>query len=196
MEDDTKNIRLIVRAKNNLLLEKREELGFTQLQMAEYCDVQHTTYSKAERLEHIPYGQAEKLALILEITIEELFPNWLKLYGETINNQNGYFLLDNEYAQKQLENKGSTKLITESFHTDLETALKSLGEREARVLKLYFGIGCNSSLSLDEIAELPEINVSRERVRQIKEKALRNLRHIKCAGILRKYLGDQMEEGI
>jgi len=195
MEDETKNIRLIVRAKNNLLLEKREEMGFTQQQMAGYCDISFANYGKAERLLHIPYDQAKKVALVLETTIEKLFPNWLELYGETINNQNSYYLLNNEYAQKQLENKGSTKLITESFHADIENALNSLDdERSAKVLKWYFGINGTKSLTLQEIGTI--LNLQPERVRQIKEKALRNLRHTKRAGILRKYLGDQMEEGV
>jgi len=192
--EDTNNIRLVVRAKNNLLLEKRESLGFTQLQMAEYCDVSLGIYSNAERLQHIPFEQAEKIALMIGTTIEKLFPNWLELFGDVVNNKNNYLLLDNSYIQKQIENReafGSKKLLTESFHTDLDRALNSLGGRGKEVIKLYFGVNGSEQMSLREIGE--KFNLTRERVRQIKERALRILRHSTRSKILSKYLGDNFE---
>ena len=194
MIEEDNLVRLVVRAKNNLLLGKRESLRFTQQQMADYCDVNITTYGLAERLQSITLKDAEKIALMLEMDLEKLFPNWLELFGVVVNDSKNYILLDNSYIQRQLENKeafGGTKLLTESFHEDLDRALKFLNPREAETIKLYFGIGCISE-TLEEIGE--RFNVTRERVRQIKERAVRSLRHTENSEILSKYLGDSIPE--
>src|SRR5690625_5666720 len=63
----------------------------------------------------------------------------------------------------------------ESLKVEIERALSKLTKREAEVIRLYFGIGREHSLTLEEIGE--RFDLTRERVRQIKEKALRKLRH-------------------
>jgi RNA polymerase primary sigma factor len=78
-------------------------------------------------------------------------------------------------------------LMNESLKAEIDRALSSLSEREAEVIKLYFGLNKEHSLTLEEIGE--RFNLTRERVRQIKEKALRNLRHSKRSGRLKSYLG-------
>ncbi len=78
-------------------------------------------------------------------------------------------------------------LMTESLKTEIERALSSLTEREAEVIKLYFGLNKEHSLTLEEIGE--RFNLTRERVRQIKEKAIRRLRHASRSKNLRAYLG-------
>ncbi len=65
-------------------------------------------------------------------------------------------------------------LVGESLRTDIQRALSSLGPREAEITRLYFGIGRESPMTLEEIGN--EYELTRERVRQIKEKALRKLR--------------------
>ncbi len=78
-------------------------------------------------------------------------------------------------------------LIKESLKKEIERILKKLHEREAGILKLYFGLnGCHQH-TLEEIGE--EFNLTRERVRQIKEKALRRLRNTAKNKNLRTYLG-------
>lgn len=74
----------------------------------------------------------------------------------------------------------------ESLSEDLEAALSTLTEREQTVLKMLFGIGCNE-MTAEEVAG--KLNLTRERVRQIKERALRRLREDTNIGILIKYLG-------
>lgn len=74
----------------------------------------------------------------------------------------------------------------ESLSTDLEAALKVLSERECEVLKMLFGIGRNE-MTAEEVAN--SLNLTRERVRQIKERALRRLREDNQIRILMKYLG-------
>jgi RNA polymerase primary sigma factor len=70
---------------------------------------------------------------------------------------------------------------------DIENTLASLSEREAKIIKLYFGLGIERSLTLEEIGE--EFKLTRERVRQIKEKAINRLRHKSRSKALRSYLG-------
>ena len=65
-------------------------------------------------------------------------------------------------------------LLGESLKIDIERALGGLHEREAEITRLYFGIGREHPLTLEEIGQ--HFNLTRERVRQIKEKALRKLR--------------------
>ena len=74
----------------------------------------------------------------------------------------------------------------ESLSTDLEQILKELKPREIQVLKTSFGIGCNEK-TLEEIADT--LGLTRERVRQIREKSLKKLRDTAGADMLRKYLG-------
>lgn len=78
-------------------------------------------------------------------------------------------------------------LITESLRIEVRRALSTLSEREAEVIRLYFGLDNEHSLTLEEIGE--RFNLTRERVRQIKEKAIRRLRHASRSKALRAYLG-------
>ncbi len=75
--------------------------------------------------------------------------------------------------------------MDDSLRDQIEEALSGLEEREAEILRLYYGIGRERSLTLDEIGERYEL--TRERIRQIKEKALRRLRHVSRSRKLRPY---------
>ena len=78
-------------------------------------------------------------------------------------------------------------LMNESLKTEIERALATLSERESEVIKLYFGLNKEHSLTLEEIGD--RFNLTRERVRQIKEKAIRRLRHASRSKNLKAYLG-------
>jgi len=80
-----------------------------------------------------------------------------------------------------------TNLMDESLRVEINKVLHTLTNREAKIIKLYFGIGQDRPLTLEEIGEI--FNLTRERVRQIKEKALRKLRHKSRRKPLQKYLG-------
>jgi RNA polymerase primary sigma factor len=80
-----------------------------------------------------------------------------------------------------------TTLMSESLKEEVERALSKLAAREAEVIKLYFGFETDEPLTLEEIGE--KFNLTRERVRQIKEKALRRLRNTTRSKELKKYLG-------
>ena len=77
-------------------------------------------------------------------------------------------------------------LMGESLKEEVKRALNTLSEREAQVIRLYFGLDQEHSLTLEEIGE--KFNLTRERVRQIKEKAIRRLRHASRSKALRAYL--------
>ena len=77
-------------------------------------------------------------------------------------------------------------LLNESVVLDVEWALTHLTHREAKITRLYFGIGHERPMTLEEVGE--QYGLTRERVRQIKEKALRKLRQKQCSEALQKYL--------
>lgn len=134
----------------------------------------------------------EELAHYLEITTDEV------LYTQQtsgrqlsidaplrIGDENKNSLLDvipdnkNTLPDKQL--------MQESLKNEVVTILDRLTEREAEVIKLSYGIGCEKSATLEEIGE--RFHLTRERIRQIKEKALSKLRVSKRSNQLRKFLG-------
>lgn len=77
-------------------------------------------------------------------------------------------------------------LMNESLCTEVERALSTLTDRERDIVKYFFGIGCPEK-TLEEIGD--EFDLTRERVRQIKEKAVRRLRHTQRSKLLKSYLG-------
>ncbi|MDA8877005.1 RNA polymerase subunit sigma, partial [bacterium] len=70
---------------------------------------------------------------------------------------------------------------------EIKRSLATLTEREAEVLKLFYGIDGNREISLEEIGT--KFDLTRERVRQIKEKAIKRLKHNSRSKLLRAYLG-------
>jgi RNA polymerase primary sigma factor len=78
-------------------------------------------------------------------------------------------------------------LLIESRSREVERALSTLSDREAEVIRLSFGLGREHSLTLEEIGE--KFRLTRERIRQIREKAIRRLRHASRSKQLRSYLG-------
>jgi len=80
-----------------------------------------------------------------------------------------------------------SELMRESLRVEVQQVLNTLSDREAEVIRLYFGLDDQQALTLEEIGE--KFNLTRERVRQIKEKAIRRLRHASRSKALRTYLG-------
>ena len=78
-------------------------------------------------------------------------------------------------------------LIEESLGKEIQRSLATLSEKEREIIKFYFGIGKSHGYTLDEIAY--KFDLTRERVRQIKEKAIRRLKHTSRSRLLKAYLG-------
>ena len=93
-----------------------------------------------------------------------------------------YDLMQNESSQAP-----DKELIGESLQLEITRALSTLTEREADVVKLFFGLSGKHPHSLEEIGE--KFDLTRERVRQIKEKAVRRLKHGSRSSLLKAYLG-------
>ena len=83
--------------------------------------------------------------------------------------------------------RADTSLMSESLQKEIDRSLSTLTERERDVIRLFFGIGLNHGLTLEEIGA--KFDLTRERVRQIKEKAIRRLRHNSRSKLLKAYLG-------
>ena len=94
-------------------------------------------------------------------------------------------LIDIIKDENQLE--PDTPLMNDSLKDEIRNSLDTLKDRERMVIKMYFGIERDYALTLNEIGE--EFNLTRERVRQIKEKAIRRLRHRSRSKTIRNYLG-------
>ena len=77
--------------------------------------------------------------------------------------------------------------MRESLQREIERSLSTLSDREKDVVMLFFGIGKKHGLTLEEIGS--KFDLTRERVRQIKEKAIRRLRHNSRSKLLKAYLG-------
>ncbi|KAA3652168.1 MAG: RNA polymerase subunit sigma, partial [Bacteroidetes bacterium] len=98
------------------------------------------------------------------------------------DSSNMYELLSNEDLPDP-----DKELINESLSKEVEYTLKSLPAREAEVLRMFFGLGGKRTFSLEEIGD--HFELTRERVRQIKEKAVRRLKFSSKCRILKTYLG-------
>lgn len=104
---------------------------------------------------------------------------------EPFDEEDGNSLLD--VIESDRYDPPDAGLMRESLRQEIEKVLKTLKPREAEIIKLYFGLEGDRPLTLEEIGE--HFQLTRERVRQIKEKALRRLRHRSRLEPLRKYLG-------
>ena len=91
-----------------------------------------------------------------------------------------------DVIEDKFQPSADESLIKNSLKREIEKALSTLTDREAKVISLYFGINRDHSLTLEEIGE--KFKLTRERIRQIKEKALRKLRHASRSRALKAYL--------
>ncbi len=134
----------------------------------------------------------EELAKILEITSDEV-AYILQISSRQVSvdapfnngDENKTTLMDVLHNEEQP--MPDTDLMHDSLKNEVADILSTLDEREAEVIRLSFGIGSNQKATLEEIGE--RFNLTRERIRQIKENALRKLRSSKRSNKLKDYLG-------
>jgi RNA polymerase primary sigma factor len=147
-------------------------------------------YSKLEQ-EYERKPSADELAEELDMKADEV-SDTLQLYGRHVSMDAPFSGDDDKNSLIDIlpndqQPSPDVKLMQESLKAEVESVLSTLSEREASVLRLYFGINSEHSATLEEIGE--RFNLTRERVRQIKEKALRTLRHPSRSQNLKAYLG-------
>ncbi|WP_019946666.1 sigma-70 family RNA polymerase sigma factor [Hymenobacter aerophilus] len=132
----------------------------------------------------------EEIAEVLELTTSEVVDT-LKISGRHVSVDAPFVQGEENRLLDVLENEDEESpdmgLMNDSLRKEVQRALSTLTKREADVITLYFGLNGEHSLTLEEIGE--KFNLTRERVRQIKEKAIRRLRHTSRSKALKPYLG-------
>ena len=147
------------------------------------------TYAFLEQSHERP-PSAEEIANELDMTINDV--------KESMKNSGRHVSMDAPLVEGEDSNlydvlrsgespNPDKDLLHESLRTEIERALETLTPREADVIRLYFGLGNQHPMTLEEIGET--FDLTRERVRQIKEKAIRRLKHTSRSKILKTYLG-------
>ncbi|WP_010177533.1 MULTISPECIES: sigma-70 family RNA polymerase sigma factor [Aquimarina] len=147
------------------------------------------TYAFLEQSHERP-PSAEEIANELDMTISDV--------KESMKNSGRHVSMDAPLVEGEDSNlydvlrsgespNPDRELMHESLRTEIERALETLTPREADVIRLYFGLGNQHPMTLEEIGET--FDLTRERVRQIKEKAIRRLKHTSRSKILKTYLG-------
>jgi RNA polymerase primary sigma factor len=132
----------------------------------------------------------EEIAEVMEIAPEEIFET--VQMGNRQVSINAPFRMGEDgdlldVLENETEESPDTTLIHSSMRKDVQRSISSLTQREADVILRHFGLNGHRPMSLDEIGE--QLNITRERVRQIKEKSLRRLRQTSRSSILKHYLG-------
>ena len=139
--------------------------------------------------EHERTPSADELATELELPKEKV-TDTLRVAGRHISVDAPFADGEDNSLLDVLVNADSPNadrgLINESLATEVDRALEILTERERDIIRYFFGIGC-SEMTLEEIGE--KFDLTRERVRQIKEKAIRKLRQSSRSSVLKSYLG-------
>ncbi len=133
----------------------------------------------------------EELSEILELPMDKV-KDTMQLSGKHVsvdapfaNGDDNNSLLD--VLVNHDSPRADSMLIKESLKREIERSLSTLSEREKEVIKLFFGLDVPHPLTLEEIGA--KFDLTRERVRQIKEKAIRRLRHTSRSKLLKSYLG-------
>jgi RNA polymerase primary sigma factor len=132
----------------------------------------------------------EELAEVLEVTTTEIVDT-LKISGRHVSMDAPFVQGEENSLLDVLENDSEVtpdfELMNDSLRREVQRALSTLTLREADVITYYFGLNGEHAMTLEEIGE--KFNLTRERVRQIKEKAIRRLRHTSRSKALKPYLG-------
>lgn len=134
--------------------------------------------------------KAEEIAQLLDITEAEV--------KDSLRNSSRHLSMDASLTQDEDNNMydviksdeaptPDTGLLYESLRTEINRVIATLSQREADIIKLYFGLDSKHPMTLEEIGE--KFDLTRERVRQIKEKAIRRLKHSSKCKNLKAYLG-------
>ena len=147
------------------------------------------TFSELEqKFEREP--SPEELAEVLEISANEVVDT-MKISGRHVSVDAPFVQGEENSLLDVLENdteiRPDQELMNDSLRREVLRALSTLTQREAEVIMFYFGLNGEQAMTLEEIGE--KFNLTRERVRQIKEKAIRRLRQTSRSKALKAYLG-------
>jgi RNA polymerase primary sigma factor len=146
-------------------------------------------FSKLEQ-EYERTPSAEELSEVLDLP-EDKIADTLRVSGRHVSMDAPLLAGEENTLLDVLINSDSpradTDLIKESLQREIERSLSTLTERERDVIRLFYGIGMSHEYTLEEIGD--KFDLTRERVRQIKEKAIKRLKHSSRSKLLKTYLG-------
>lgn len=149
------------------------------------------TFASLEQF-HEREPSLDEIAEQLDITASEV-SDFMKISGRhvsvdaPISDEDDSSSMLDLMSDDQSTNSPENELNSESLRSEIERSLATLSFREATVLKMYYGIGYKNPFTLDEIGS--SLELTRERVRQIKEKSLRRLKHTSRSKLLKPFLG-------
>ena len=133
---------------------------------------------------------AEELSQLLDLPMDKI-TNTMKMPGKHVSMDAPLVQGEDSTLLDVIENSDSpgadSMLMNESLQKEINRSLATLSEREQDVIKMFYGIGIQHGLSLEEIGE--KFDLTSERVRQIKEKAIKTLRQNSRNKLLKAYLG-------
>jgi RNA polymerase primary sigma factor len=146
------------------------------------------TFSYLEQAHERP-PSAEEIAEELDLSVSEV--------KQSLKNAGKHISMDAPFAEGEDSNlydvisasetpMPDTELVKESIREEIGRVLETLSEREADIVKLYYGIGQSSTMTLDEIGNT--FDLTRERVRQIREKAIRKLRKSAKSDLIQSFI--------
>jgi len=146
-------------------------------------------YSYLEQTHERP-PSPEEIAKNLDLTVDDVKQS-LKISGRHVSMdapfKEGETSNLYDVVQGQESPRPDASLMRDSLNLEVNRVLETLSEKEAEVIRYYFGISVKSPMSLQEIGDA--FGLTRERVRQIREKGIRKLRHTSKNKVLKTYLG-------
>jgi RNA polymerase primary sigma factor len=194
--DETKGFKFISYAvwwiRQSIMQAVIENARLIRLPLNQVCSLNRVgkKYSSLEQ-EYEREPTAEEIGNSLDLSADAV-TQIMQLSGKHLSLE---VCLSDEHRQSLLDITENSNLASpeqplnqESMKNELQRALGSLSRKESEVLRLYFGLDVDRQYNLDEIGKL--FRITRERVRQIKEKALFRLRHQSRSRLLRQYLGE------
>jgi len=191
-------LRLEARLKNALLIEAREKLGITGKKAAEKIGISYGTYMGCERMAYYPGLETQKKIcnfyndLGISLQVNDIFPQELRqvksqkyIFSQEIPRED---LIPIQYVDRRLliDTSLEDNVDKQDLEFEINNALNTLTPREEEVLRLYFALGDEpEEQTLEEISN--KYSLSRERIRGIKEKAIKRMRHASRSKNLKQY---------
>jgi RNA polymerase primary sigma factor len=193
--DETKGFKFISYAvwwiRQSILQALAEQSRIVRLPLNRVGSLNKISRSFAEleqRFEREP--SPDEIAELLDLSTSEVVDT-LKVSGRHVSMDAPFVNGEENGLLDVLQEKGQATpdagLLHESLRREVQRALATLTRREADVVTLHFGLNGHAALTLEEIGE--QFNLTRERVRQVKEKAIRRLQHTSRSQSLKSYLG-------
>lgn len=177
------------------LRKARQARGWTRAELARRIGISPNVVGDAEKLRRISASAREKMALVLEIPEDELFPGVIDDLPKA-----GPGMLEVPFTEEQIERWHESRNLPEAIgdlgqdidqgelRAAVEAALDTLTPRQSRVLRMRYGIDREAPMGLDEIGH--EFGIGRERVRQIETEAIRKLRYPSRVDYLKAWRDD------